>query len=96
LEKKTGLSVYVADPYAAWQWGADENTNGLLGFYLPKGTDFKSVSDEDLQWVIDRLNNRPTHCLNYRTSQGILMKPEVVHLQIEFTVHSVHRGLVQA
>lgn len=71
LESKTGLSVYFADPYAAWQRGTNENTNGMLRFYFPKGTNFKRVSDKVLQRAIDRLNHRPRKCLNYRTPQEV-------------------------
>ena len=71
LESKTGLSVYFADPYAAWQRGANENTNGLLRFYFPKGTDFKRISARMLQRAVDRLNNRPRKCLGYRTPQEV-------------------------
>lgn len=67
IEEKTGLSVYFAKPYAAWQRGTNENTNGLLRQYFPKGTDFRKVSDDALQRAVDRLNNRPRKCLNYRT-----------------------------
>lgn len=48
LESKTGLKVYFADPYAAWQRGTNENTNGLLRHYFPKGIDFQTVSEEEL------------------------------------------------
>lgn len=71
LEAQTGLSVYFADPYAAWQRGTNENTNGLLRFYLPKGTDFKRLSANKLQKIVDRLNNRPRKCLGYRTPQEV-------------------------
>jgi len=71
LESKTGLSVYFADPYAAWQRGTNENTNGLLRFYFPKGTSFKRISVRTLQRAVDRLNNRPRKCLGYRTPQEV-------------------------
>lgn len=66
LEAKTGLTVYFADPYAAWQRGTNENTNGLLRQYFPKGVDFQNISENDLDIVVKKLNNRPRRCLNYR------------------------------
>lgn len=48
LEAKTGLSVYFADPYAACQRGTNENTNGILRHYFPKGFDFTIISDSDI------------------------------------------------
>ena len=71
IEAKTGLSVYFADPYAAWQRGTNENTNGLLRFYFPKGTDFRNVSEKEVAHVVKRLNNRPRKCLNYQTPQEV-------------------------
>ena len=71
LEKKTGLSVYFADPYAAWQRGTNENTNGLLRYYFPKGTDFSAVSEKDVALIVKKLNNRPKKCLNYRTPHEV-------------------------
>ena len=67
LERKTGLKVYFADPYSAWQRGTNENTNGLLRQYFPKGTDFRTVSEKEVAIVVKKLNNRPRKCLNYQT-----------------------------
>jgi transposase, IS30 family len=66
LEKVTGLTVYFADPYAPWQRGTNENTNGILRFYFPKGTNFKKVSSKELEFVVRKINNRPRKCLNYQ------------------------------
>ena len=71
LEIKTGLTVYFADPYAAWQRGTNENTNGLLRQYLPKGTDFTKVTEEDLALVVKKLNHRPRKCLAYRSPHEV-------------------------
>ena len=72
LEKRTGLLVYFADPYAAWQRGTNENTNGILRFYFPKGIDFREVSDKKLESVVRKINNRPRKCLNYRTPHEVM------------------------
>lgn len=80
IEKETGLTVFFAKPYAAWQRGTNENTNGLLRQYFPKGTDFRKVSDNALQRAVDRLNNRPRKCLNYRTPFEIFSEASGVAL----------------
>jgi IS30 family transposase len=72
IEEATGISVYFADPYAAWQRGANENSNGLLRQYLPKGIDMRKISDATLADAIDRINNRPRKCLGYKTPSDIL------------------------
>lgn len=72
VEQATGLRIYFADPYSAWQRGANENTNGLLRRYFPKGTDFSAVSDEVLAAVVHALNNRPRKCLGYRTPHEVV------------------------
>jgi transposase, IS30 family len=74
LEQKTGLKVYFADPYAAWQRGTNENTNGLLRFYFPKGTNFHAVPEEELEHVIGKVNHRPRKCLNYQTPHDVFFK----------------------
>ncbi len=71
LEAQTGLSVCFAATYAAWQRGTNENTNGLLRFYFPKGTNFKRISEKPLAKAVHRLNSRPRKCLGYRTPQEI-------------------------
>lgn len=58
---------FFAHPYASWERGLNENTNGLVRQYFPKGTDFTAVTDEDIQVVMDKLNTRPRKALGYRT-----------------------------
>ena len=67
LEGKLMLRVYFAKPYASWERGTNENTNGLLRRYFPKGTDFLMVADSELAKAVKILNHRPRKCLNYRT-----------------------------
>lgn len=73
-EEKTGLDIYFAKPYSPWQRGANENTNGLLRQYFPKGSDFKKVTEEDVRQAVERLNNRPRKCLKYRTPNEVFWK----------------------
>jgi IS30 family transposase len=72
LESSTQLKVFFADPYAAWQRGTNENTNGLLRFYFPKGTEFSQVSEDELNRAVKRLNHRPRKCLGYRTPYEVM------------------------
>ena len=62
-----GVEFYFPPPHQPWQRGTKENTNGLLREYFLKGYDFNSLSEEDLQKVVDQLNHRPRKCLGYRT-----------------------------
>jgi len=71
LESNTKLTVYFADPYSAWQRGTNENTNGLLKQYFPKGVNFKSVSEKEVAFIVHKLNNRPRKCLNYQTPHEV-------------------------
>lgn len=64
LEKDLKLHVYFADSHAPWQRGSNENVNGLLRFFFPRGTDFRKVSREELDYVLDLINNRPRLCLD--------------------------------
>lgn len=62
-----GTRVYYAHPYHSWERGTNENTNGLIRWYLPKGTDFATVSDEEIARIEWALNNRPRKRLGWRT-----------------------------
>ncbi len=64
---QTGIKVYFADPYSPWQRGTNENTNGLVRQYFPKGTDFKEVPLSAIKEAERRLNSRPRKTLDFYT-----------------------------
>lgn len=67
--------AYFAHPYHSWERGLNENTNGLIRQYFPKGTDFSKVSAGQVRAVQDKLNSRPRKCLDYRTPNDIFNPP---------------------
>lgn len=74
LEKHLGLALYFADPGCPHQRGTNENTNGLIRQYFPKGTDFRDVSHHEVRQVEHLLNNRPRACLGYRTPAEVFFE----------------------
>ena len=67
IEKKLKTTVYFAEPHKPWQRGTNENTNGILRFFFEKGFDFREITEEEFQKVVDLINNRPRRCLGWKT-----------------------------
>lgn len=72
-----GADIYFAHPYASWERGTNENTNGLIRQYFPKGTDFNQVTDEQIKQVMERLNNRPRKTRGCRSPNELFMGQRV-------------------
>jgi transposase, IS30 family len=79
LAKALGIDVYICEPYRPWQRGVNENTNGLIRQYLPKGMDLSTVSAEQLLAIEYLLNNRPRRVLGYRTPQEVFDRLQAEH-----------------
>lgn len=73
--QNTKIQVYFADPHSPWQRGTNENTNGLLRQYFPKGIDFRTVSRREIRKAQDQMNDRPRKALQYQ-------KPDEVFSQL--------------
>ena len=74
ISKKLGSGFYFCTPYHSWERGLNENTNGLVRQYFPKGTDFAKLTAVDVQRVENLLNNRPRKALNYHSPNEVFTK----------------------
>jgi len=81
LTDEYGIDTYFCDPYASWQKGAVEQANSLIRRRLPRGTDLRTITDQDIHDLQERLNDTPRKVLGYRTPREVLfvLPPEVVH-----------------
>ena len=68
------IRVYFADPYSAWQRGLNENTNGLIRQYVPKGSEIRTLTDKQIEHIMERLNNRPRKSLGFLTPNEVFYK----------------------
>jgi IS30 family transposase len=72
---------YFAHPYRSWERGVNENTNGLVRQYFPKGSDFTAITDEQVQAVAERLNERPRKTLGFQTPNHVFFNSSTVALR---------------
>jgi IS30 family transposase len=77
-ERLTGIDIYFAYPYHSWERGCNENCNGLLRQFFPKGTGFKNIDERDIVKVEKLINNRPRKRLNYLTPEEVFFKKEKI------------------
>ena len=81
VEKALETEVYFATPHHAWERGSNENTNGLIRQYLPKGKDLRELTQRECTKIAERLNNRPRKRLKYRTPNEVYYASDSVALQ---------------
>ena len=75
IERRTGATVYFADPYASWQRASNENANGRLRRFVPRSTNLAKLSHQKLRRLVERLNMQPRKCLGWKT-------PYEVHFRV--------------
>jgi IS30 family transposase len=76
LEKHLGIKLYFADPGCPYQRGTNENTNGLIRQYFPKGTNFRNITHHEVREAERLLNNRPRKCLGFRTAAEVFFEKD--------------------
>ena len=77
ISKQLGASFYFAHPYASWERGTNENTNGLIRQYFPKNRDFTTITQREINMAMERLNNRPRKRLDYQTPSQLFFSSRV-------------------
>ena len=80
MTEQLGTAIYFAAPYSAYQRGTNENTNGLIRRYLPKSTCFASLTQRQLDTIVEKINNRPRKCLGYRTPNEVFNEIRIQQL----------------
>ena len=82
LEKALGIKCYFAHAYHSWERGSNENLNGLIRRFLPKGTDFKTVSNEQIKYIEYLINSRPRKRLGWKTPYEVFYEKTGVALKV--------------
>lgn len=80
------IKFYFCKPYYTWERGANENTNGLISQYIPKGTDLSELTDEYVQWGENQINNRPRKRLGYFTPKEKLNQLLTTNAKVVFVI----------
>ena len=78
ITRKTGAPVFFTDPYSSWQKGGVENANKMLRQYFPKGTDFATVSQTDVVYALECINNKPRKILGYKSSLQVAKEKGII------------------
>lgn len=81
ITQALNANVYFAHPQAAWERGSNENANGLIRQYFPKGTDFSTLAEKDIELVMLRLNHRPRKCLGFSSPNMVFFQEMQVALK---------------
>lgn len=81
IAERLGSEFYFAHPYASWERGLNENTNGLVRQYFPKNRDFKTITDEEVEKAMERLNSRPRKTLGYKSPNEVFFSESFVALR---------------
>ena len=92
LTANTEVAVYFCDPHSPWQRGSNENMNGLVRQYLPKGMDLSTVTPQALAYIESALNDRPRKVLGFRTPREVYTEL-VQKLQDKKTNNNPHSGV---
>ena len=71
ISRSLNIDIYFAHPYSSWERGLNENTNGLIRQYIKKGSSFKNITNERINFIENRLNNRPRKSLGYFTPNEV-------------------------
>jgi IS30 family transposase len=71
IAKALNANIYFAHPYSSWERGLNENTNGLIRQYFTKGSSFETITDEEVERVMEKLNHRPRKTLNFKTPHEV-------------------------
>jgi IS30 family transposase len=77
IAQALNADFFFAHPYAAWEWVANENMNGLVRQYIPKNRALTSVTEEELEQIMFKLNHRPRKCLDFKSPYEVFFSQPV-------------------